>query len=69
MIAGRIFDKLSEDSRPELQFFDGTLLSADDSPIRVYGKAVMNIQLGDKHVRHMVSLMRDSLAQTSWDCY
>ena len=29
-------------------------MSADDSPIGVYGKAVMNIQLGDKHVRHMV---------------
>ena len=54
IIAGRIFDKLSEDSRRELQIYDGTLLSADDSSIRVYGKAVMNIELGDKHVRHMV---------------
>ena len=37
-----------------IQFYDGTLLPADDSPIRVFGKAIMNIQLRDKHVRHMV---------------
>ena len=30
IIAGRIFDKLSEDSRPELQVYDETLLSADE---------------------------------------
>ena len=44
IIAGRIFEKILEDNRPELLFYYGTLLSADDSPIRVF----------DKHVRHML---------------
>ena len=75
IIAGRIFDKLSEDSKPELQVYDGTLLSADDSAIRVYGKAVMNIQQGDKHVRHMVlvaEIANEGLIGMdflrTWDC-
>ena len=54
IIAGSVFDRIPEGSHPELQCFDGTLLSADDSPIRVFGKAIMNIQLGDKHGGHMV---------------
>ena len=40
--------------RPQLDEYEGTLLSADDSPIKVHGWAEMNIKKGNKLMRHMV---------------
>ena len=46
IVAARVFEKFPDDSRPQLEEFEGTLVSADDTPIRVYGQAEMNIQIG-----------------------
>ena len=54
LVSERIFDAISHEQKPELIPYNGTLLSADDSPIAVRGKAVINIKIGSKWLRQMV---------------
>ena len=50
----RIFNNLPVDDKPELEQYKGVLLSADNSPIKVYGRAQMNVRIGKKSMRHPV---------------
>ena len=53
-LSARIFNRFRPDERPDLERYTGNLRSADDSPIQVKGKAVINIQLGQTLVQHSV---------------
>ena len=39
--------EIPEDKRPELYEYDGVLVSADDSPLNVYGQTTCNIKFGE----------------------
>lgn len=54
IIASRVYNRLSADNRPELKEYRGILLSADDSTIKVLGRAEMNVQIGRKVMRHPI---------------
>ena len=45
-------------SRSHLETYEGTLLSANNTLIPVYGQAQINVQIGNKLMRHMI-LMTD----------
>lgn len=64
IISTRVFDHLDPEERPDLTPYPGCLMSADESPIQVRGKTLLNIQLGQTLVQHSVivaEVMNDGL--------
>ena len=58
------YQELSPDIRPALQYYPAALLTADDSPLRVYGAVPLKLNLAGAVVRHQVviaDIMNDGL--------
>ena len=54
IVSTRKFEAIPEDNRPEVEKYDRPLVSTDDTPLRVAAQTVLNIQLGNRTVRHRV---------------
>ena len=54
ILSTKKFMEIQPAARPELSPYVGTLLSADDTPLQVYGRAEVNLHLQGKDVRHPV---------------
>ncbi len=52
ILSSRIFNAIPSSDKPIVQQYNKTLLSADDSPIAVTGRALVNITIGNKTNRH-----------------
>ena len=62
IVSARVFNALHPEDRPNLQTFDGKLTSVDGSDVKVLGRAVVNIKIGPKSIRHRV-IVADVLNQ------
>ena len=52
IISTKKYQEIPNEKRPELYEYDRTIVTADDTPLNVYGCTVFNIKFGDQWVRH-----------------
>ena len=52
MLSFKKFQQIPEDKRPELYEYKNVIVTADDTPLNVYGQTTFNIKFGSQWVRH-----------------
>ena len=64
ILSSRVWSQMDEEERPDLLPYSGHLMSADETPIKVQGRAIFHITLGEVQVQHsaiVADVMNDGL--------